>query len=133
MDERSSPGCRRMLIGTVIVAVAMMLCIGVTTIVVDGACYSDMEGRLPIYPNATIKLQQHNFFRQFGMGESVMILHSDVAVEVVRNWYSSTVGGAVYEDVQRGTIRHMGRTNWTVGPDEGDVGSQIILYARCGS
>lgn len=133
MDERQAPGCRRMFLGTLIVGIAMLLCIGVTTIVVDGACYSDMEGRLPIYPNATIKVQQHNFFRQFGMGESVMILHSDDPSATVRDWYSRTVGEVVYADVQQGTIRHMGRTNWTVGPDEAGTGSQIILYGRCGS
>ncbi len=65
--------------------IVMVLCVVVTTLVVDRTCISDLKPRLPIYSNATIKLEQHNFLTQFGMGESVMILHSDDAVEVVRS------------------------------------------------
>ncbi len=133
MDERSSPGCRRTLVGTLAVMLAIVLCVSVTLVGVDRTCVSDMEPRLPIYPNTTIKLQQHNFLTQFGMGESVMILHSDDPVEVVRDWYSKTVGAIVYADVQKGTIRHMGRTNWTVDEAPEGSGSQIILYGYCGA
>jgi hypothetical protein len=133
MDERRSPGCRRMLFGTLAVIMAMVLCVTVVTIGVDRTCVSDLKPRLPIYPNTTVKLEQHNFLTQFGMGESVMILHSDDPVEVVRDWYSKTVGAVVYADVQKGTIKHMGRTNWTVDEAPEGKGSQIILYGYCGS
>ena len=133
MDDRQSPGCRRMILGTLVVILALVLCVVVVSIGVDRTCVNDLKPRLPIYPNTTVKLQQHNFLTQFGMGESVMILHSDDPVEVVRDWYSKTVGAIVYADVQKGTIRHMGRTNWTVGPEETGTGSQIILYGYCGS
>src|SRR3954464_6556174 len=102
MDERESPGCRRMLVGTLAVMLAIVLCITTVVIGVDRSCISDLGPRLPIYPNTTIKLQQHNFLTQFGMGESVMILHSDDPVETVRDWYSKTVGAIVYADVQKG-------------------------------
>lgn len=133
MDERQAPGCRRMILGTLVVIVAMVLCITTITLVVDKSCVDDMKARLPIYPNATIKLQQHNFLTQFGMGESVMVLHSDEKDDIVREWYSKTIGAVVYADVQKGIVKHMGRTNWTVGPDEAGTGSQIILYGYCGS
>ena len=121
-----------MIVGTLVIIVAIVLCISVTLVGVDRTCVSDMEPRLPIYPNTTVKLQQHNFLTQFGMGESVMILHSDDPVEVVRDWYSKTVGAIVYADVQKGNIRHMGRTNWTVDEAPEGKGSQIILYGYCG-
>jgi len=133
MDERESPGCRRMLVGTLVVCVAIVLCISVTLVGVDRTCVSDLAPRLPIYPNTTVKLQQHNFLTQFGMGESVMILHSDDPVETVRDWYPSTVGAIVYADVQKGNVRHMGRTNWTVDEAPEGKGSQIILYSYCGA
>lgn len=133
MDERQSPGCRRMIVGTLVVMVAIVVCITTIFIGVDRSCVSDLAPRLPIYPNTTVKLAQHNFLTQFGMGESVMILHSDDAVETVRDWYSKTVGAVVYADVQKGNVRHMGRTNWTVDPAPEGSGSQIILYSYCGS
>jgi len=103
-----------MIVGTVAVIVAIIVCVVTAVLGVEKTCVSDLAPRLPIYPNTTVKLQQHNFLTQFGMGESVMILHSDDPVEVVRDWYSRTVGAIVYADVQKGTIRNMGRTNWTV-------------------
>lgn len=133
MDERRSPGCRRMFLGTLVVVIGIVLCISTITVVVDRTCVNDMKPRLPIYPNATVKLAQHNFLTQFGMGESVMILHSDDPAVTVRDWYSKTVGAVVYEDVQKGTIKHMGRTNWTVDEAPDGSGSQIILYGYCGS
>ena len=132
MDEREAPGCRRMIVGTLAVMLAIVLCITTVVIGVNGSCVADLAPRLPIYPNATVKLQQHNFLTQFGMGESVMILHSDDAVETVRDWYSRTVGAIVYADVQKGNVRHMGRTNWTVDESPEGKGSQIILYGYCG-
>ncbi len=132
MDERGSQGCRKTIIGTLAIIVAIVLCISVTLVGVDRTCVSDLSPRLPIYPNTTVKLEQHNFLTQFGMGESVMILHSDDEVGVVRDWYSRTVGAVVYADVQKGTIKHMGRTNWTVDEAPEGKGSQIILYGYCG-
>ncbi len=122
-----------MIFGTLAVCLAIVLCITVTLVGVDRTCVDDLAPRLPIYANTTIKLQQHNFLTQFGMGESVMILHSDDPVETVRNWYSRTVGAVVYADVQKGTIKHMGRANWTVDAAPEGEGSQIILYSYCGA
>ena len=122
-----------MMVGTLVVILGIVLCIAVISFGVDRTCVNDMKPRLPIYPNTTVKLQQHNFLTQFGMGESVMILHSDDPVEVVRDWYFKTVGAVVYADVQKGVIKHMGRTNWTVDAAPEGTGSQIILYGYCGS
>jgi hypothetical protein len=133
MDERESPGCRKMIVWTLVVCAAMVICVVTVVIGVDRTCVADLTPRLPIYPNTTVKLQQHNFLTQFGMGESVMILHSDEPVAIVRDWYSRTVGAIVYADVQKGNIRHMGRTNWTVDEAPEGKGSQIILYGYCGA
>ena len=76
---------------------------------------------------------QHNFFRQFGMGESSTILYSDAKADVVRDWYSRTVGKIEYDDLQKGAIRHLGRTTWTVAEAKDGKGSEIILYGYCGS
>ncbi len=122
-----------MILGTLVVIIGIVLCIVTVSIGVDRTCVNDLKPRLPIYPNTTIKLQQHNFLTQFGMGESVMILHSDDPADVVRDWYSRTVGAIVYADVQKGNIRHMGRTSWTVDEAPEGKGSQIILYGYCGS
>ena len=122
-----------MIVGTLMVSIAMILCVVTIVLGVDKSCVDDLKPRLPIYPNTTVKLAQHNFLTQFGMGESVMILHSDDAVDVVRDWYSKTVGAVVYADVQKGNIRQMGRTNWTVDEAPEGKGSQIILYSYCGN
>lgn len=121
-----------MVIGTGVVLVVMTLCVVVTTLVLDDACSADMTERLPLYPGATVTFQQHNFLRQFGMGESVMILHTDDEVAVVRAWYSKAMG-EIYSRMQRANLRRFGQTNYTVGADESGSGTQIILYGRCGS
>ncbi len=132
MDERPLTGCRRMVIGSAAVLLVMVLCVVVTTLALDGTCSADMEPRLPRYPNATVTLEQHNFLTQFGMGESVLMLHTDDDVAVVREWYGRTIG-AIYADMQKNNVRTFGHTNYTVGQSETGSGTQIILYGRCGS
>ena len=133
MDERQPPGCRRILLGTLAVTIAMVLCISVVAIGIDRTCVADLTPRLPIYPNTTVKSEQHNFLTPFGMGESIMILQSNDPAEVVRDWYSRTVGAINYKDVQNGTPKHLGRTSWTVSEAPDGKGSQIVLYGYCGS
>jgi hypothetical protein len=120
-----------MIVGTLVIIFAIMLCAVVAMLGIDGACVADMGPRLPTYPNATITRQQHNFFRQFGMGESVTVLHSDDSVDVVRAWYSKTVGAIEYDDLQKGAIRHLGNTSWKVNEEDDGKGSQIILAGDC--
>lgn len=121
-----------MIIGSAAVLLVMVLCVVVTTLALDGTCLADMEPRLPRYPNATVVLEQHNFLTQFGMGESVLMLHSDDDVATVRDWYGRTIG-AIYAEMQKENVRTFGKTNYTVGQSETGSGTQIILYGRCGS
>lgn len=121
-----------MVIGSGVVLLLMVLCVVVTTLALDGTCLADMEPRLPRYPDATVTFAQHNFLTQFGMGESVLMLHSDDDVATVREWYGRTIG-AIYADMQKSKVRTFGQTNYTVGQSETGSGTQIILYGRCGS
>lgn len=128
----NAPGCRRMLIGTLIVTVIMFSCLVVSVIGIDGLCVADVGPRLPFYAGATITSERNTMFRRFGMGETIIILYSPDDNQTVTGWYGRTVGAKLKENLDKG-LRQFGSTRWTVGLAEDGTGSQIILYSRCGA
>jgi F420-0:gamma-glutamyl ligase-like protein len=110
----------------------MFGCIVITTIGIDAACYSSMSAKLPIYPNARVTLDQHNFLQRFGMGTTVMILDTDDDVEVVRDWYGTTVA-KVYKAARETNqaFFYFASARYSVGPAEDGSGTQIILNGAC--
>jgi len=129
--DREAPGCRRMLIATLIITGLMMACLVVTTLGIDGMCVADIGPRMPIYPGATVISERHSMLRPYGMGETVIILYSADDPQLVTGWYGRTVGGALRENLSKGITRQFGGTNWTVTRAEDGTGSQIILYSKC--
>ncbi|MEZ4672165.1 MAG: hypothetical protein R3E39_30020 [Anaerolineae bacterium] len=128
MPERTPRGCRRTLLSMLAVCLAMLLCIGGTTLGLDGLCVASVTPRMPVYPGATITSKWHTFLRQFGMGESVMILHTPDDPEKVRSWYAVTISEVLRQNGNKGTF---GSAKWAVDPaPEGD-GSEITLYSAC--
>lgn len=133
MDERPY-GCRgRVALGVLGLMVMIFGCIGVTTLSIDAACYNSMTPKIPVYPNGRITLEQHNFLRAFGMGETVMIIDTDDEPNVVREWYGKTVGAA-YKAAQDNFVPFffLANARYSVGRAEDGTGTQIILNGVCG-
>ena len=132
VDERPYGCSRRALLAVLLVIGGMLACISLSFVGVDAMCYSSLSQRLPIYPGATITLEQHNFLRTFGMGETVMILDSDDPPDVVQSWYGRTT----YEGQRRAKANHdpfyyMATGRYSVTTAEDGTGSQIVLSGGC--
>lgn len=114
--------------------IAVFGCIAITTLGIDAACYSSMTKKIPVYPNATVTSEQHNFLRTFGMGETLMMLDTDDAPSTVRNWYGETVAAA-YEASKdnRDPFFYMANARYSIAGAEDGTGTQIILSGVCGN
>jgi hypothetical protein len=112
------------------IVVFVLVCGGVSMLAVDGVCWNSLSQKLPIYPNATITLQRHNFLREFGMGTTVIILDSDDPVEKVRDWYGRTVAAAGHA-AGNDPLYYIPVGRYSITHAEDGTGTQIILSGDC--
>ncbi|GIL12642.1 MAG: hypothetical protein BroJett038_13620 [Chloroflexota bacterium] len=133
VDDRPSGCSRRALTGLGVVALGVFGCIIVMFLGLDAACYSAMTRKIPIYPEARVTMERHNFLRAFGMGETVMVLDTDDPSSEVRDWYGRTVA-ANYRSAQtnRDPFWFMASAQWSVTTAEDGSGAQIVLSGVCG-
>ena len=127
---------RRGCLGCIGVLAMMLLCGAVTSFTVDRICYAGLSQRLPIYPNAEVQMRSHNMFSEFGMGNTVIVLHSPDEPEVVRSWYAQQTGGYIRETMQSGAFidrvaQRIAQGDWDVTREEDGNGSQILLFGTC--
>src|SRR5215470_13853021 len=94
MDERPYGCSRRAGLGCLLILALLFGCVGTSMLVIDAGCHNSMTQKIPIYPGAQVVSTKYNFFRPFGMGETLVLLTTDDAPDVVRNWYGTTVGAA---------------------------------------
>jgi hypothetical protein len=130
--ERSYGCSRKAVLITLLLVVFVFLCATVSLVTVDSICWNNMTQKLPIYPEATIVFQRHNFLRPFGMGTTVMTLETEDSPDVVRDWYGRAVGAAARAAKDSDNRLYdvpIGRVSIT-GAEDG-TGSQIILSGDC--
>jgi hypothetical protein len=133
IDERHAVGLRRSLLRLLLPFVAVILLAGVLMVSLDNICYGAMSQKIPVYPNAQITLQEHNLFRQYGLGQTVIILDSADDVTIVRDWYGRTTSAAMRAAQDRGDRTYSwASARWSVTTAEDGSGSQIILNGNCG-
>jgi hypothetical protein len=135
VDDERGYGCgRRALLYTLVITVAMFLCIGGTAAAIDVMCYNTLTQRLPVYPDAEVTLLRYNFVRAFGMGDTAMVLETTDPPEVVREWYGRTFGAAA----QAARDNHdpffnLATSAYSITAADSGSGSQIVLSGVCGS
>lgn len=136
MDERPSGCGTRTIGGCLLILVVMSACIGTIFLGADSFCYAALTTKAPMYPGARATFEQHNMFRAFGMGTTLMILDSDDEPTVVRNWYGKTVGGALRQAQQQGgtgnPMFYIANGRYNIAHAEDGSGTQIILNGVCG-
>ena len=119
--------------GCLVVVLAVIVCSTTAIFAADRICYGNLTQRLPIYPNATIKSREHNMLSEFGMGNTVVIMTSPDAPDVVRSWYAVRTGSYLRDALRNNTPffrMAQGQVDVTHDPAN-DAGSQIILYGTC--
>jgi hypothetical protein len=119
---RGLKGC---LIGLGAVTLAMLLCIRLTTLVMDSTCTQRFESNLPIYPGAEILYTEYIF-----LDVKQMELYIEEAPSVVRSWYAQQIGVATRNDLQNGT-----RTAWQgqyiIAAATDNSATQVLLRVVC--
>jgi hypothetical protein len=132
MDNPNIGCARRMVIVLLIIFAIMLGCGAIGSLVANRFCTDIMSQRLPIYPGATLVSEQHNLFSAFGIGETLMILHSPDPDTQVRDWYSHTVGEYNYNEARSPDFGYrISRAEWVVDPDAQKGGSTIYLHGTC--
>jgi hypothetical protein len=116
--------------------VGLVFCIGTTTFAIDRICYTGLSQRLPLYPNAEVRLRRHNLFTEFGMGNTALTLYTPDEPNDVQQWYGRNTGEYIRGTMENGgTIDRLAlriaQGDWDVTRDESGTGSQIILFGTC--
>jgi hypothetical protein len=130
MDQPAGGCSRRAVMGTLAIIIAMLACLGGTMLAADRICAANLKLRLPVYPGAETVWERHNFLSRFGMGETVITLHSDEAPDTVREWYARHTGEVLRAKVND-RLFQLARGEWVVDPAQEGSGSQIILHGTC--
>jgi len=118
---------------TVVIIVLVITLIVIATLSIDTLCYNTLTLRLPLYPDAEQIMARHNFLRQFGMGETVIVLQTEDTPDVVREWYGRTIGETAQQHENDPFFYGFTSANWSVTRAEDGEGTQIILSGVCAS
>lgn len=114
------------------IVLAVLLCSGGTVLTLDQLCYITLSNRLPIYPGAEIRVERHNFFRPFGMGETYVELHTPDDGDTVGRWYGETAGRYSREAVRTNNFTYrLASAERSFRRAEDEVGTFIQLYGAC--
>jgi len=122
--------------GCLLVIVLIMICAGTITFTLDNVCYAGLTQRMPIYPGAEIVNEEHNMFRQFGMGNTTLTLITPDDQDTVRAWYAGRNGTWLRQSLQSDDpsarlLRTFSQYQFDVSEAPGGVGSQVILFGTC--
>jgi len=126
----------RLMVGCLVVFVAVLLCSVGSFVAGNAVCAAYLPQRLPIYPGASVVLENHNFVTPFGMGTTAVTLHSADSPDTVRTWYGRMTGTFLKQSIQNSDPitflgRQIARVQFDVSDSPTGSGSQIILYTQC--
>lgn len=84
-----SPGrlLRQTIFSILVILLAIMLCSIVSILTIDQLCHSEIERTLPLYPNAELVSQQHEFLRPRAMGRTYVVMTTTDLSANVSQWY----------------------------------------------
>lgn len=121
-------------LGCLVIFLGILTCSGISFVAFDRICYDSLSRRLPFYPEAEIIFRTHNMLSEFGMGNTVITMHSPDEPDVVRSWYGRATGEYIRSALRSSNIitstgLRIARADWSVVRD-GD-GTQIILFGTC--
>lgn len=87
VDASPSRLLRQTIFSSLVILLAIMLCSIVSVLGLDAVCHSEIERVLPLYPQAELVSQQHDFLRPRGMGHTYVVLATTDQPTLVRQWY----------------------------------------------
>jgi hypothetical protein len=133
MDNNMPRGCLHTIRNGMIIMLLVLACGGSSILGIDVMCYNSLSKRLPIYPDSERTFAKHSFLRAFGMGETLIILETDDPIDVVRQWYGTTVGKVSRANRDNPVFFGVSSAAWSVAKSEDGTGTQIVLSGVCAS
>ncbi|MCB9450991.1 MAG: hypothetical protein H6672_06100 [Anaerolineaceae bacterium] len=123
--KRHSPG--NIILGVILITIGVVVLFVITVTLIDDKCYNDATTWLPVYPNATVTSVTFDYFRAWGLGETVMELSSPDDRITVNTWYANTM-----EEIgKQYSSRGLADTDVQIRNNPNGAGSLIILYSAC--
>lgn len=116
----------RAILPLVIMLAVVGTCLVSATVFLDWKCHTDIENWLPIYPNAQLVNEWHNF-RERSMGITTMTLISSDTPDTIRRWYYQRRDAAS----QQGANHALAITKFDIHDNPDGPGSEIFLYSQC--
>ena len=101
-----------------ILTTVILLTVGGVLTGLDRVCYHYLNQRLPIYPDAEVRIRTHNFMTELGMGNTVITLYTADPPDDVRSWYAVQTGSLLREWARRWALPTRGwgrRSTWSSG------------------
>jgi len=89
VDASPSHLLRQTIFSSLVILLAILLCSIVSVLSLDAVCHSEIERVLPLYPQAELVSQQHDFLRPRAMGHTYTVLTTHDLPADVRLWYRS--------------------------------------------
>lgn len=123
--RRHSP--RSVLTGVVMILIGVVVLSVLTVTFIDNQCYNDSTTWLPVYPDATVQSLEFDYFRAWGIGQTVMVLVSPDDRITVNTWYANQM-----EEIgKQYTGRGLADTDYQIRRNPDGAGSSIILSSAC--
>lgn len=115
-------------LGFVLVAGAAVIFVAALILGADVWCRSDINGRLPFYPGATLLSAEHDFLRLRAVGETTMTFSTDDSPEVVREWFRQLN----LDLLERAKLRGLADIDRRFEANPEGEGTLIYYRSRCG-
>ncbi len=115
-----------------ILTTVILLTVGGVLTGLDRVCYHYLNQRLPIYPDAEVRIRTHNFMTELGMGNTVITLYTADPPDDVRSWYAVQTGSLLREWARtRPFLYNIAQSSVSVSQADDGVGSLVILFGTC--
>jgi hypothetical protein len=118
---------RNVLLSVVLIMVGVVVLSVITVTFIDDRCYHDSTVWLPVYPNTTVQALDFDYFRAWGIGETIMILVSPDERITVNTWYANRM-----EEIgKQYTSRGLADTDYQIRSNPDGAGTLITLSSAC--
>jgi hypothetical protein len=127
---------RKTLTGCLFIMIGIVLCGVITVAGIDVACKSDIENKLPLYPQGVVVSEESGFLRPRGMGRSTIVMTTSDSAKDVRKWYSDyrlELEKQAYDEAtgRRNVPQGLANVSFTVDEDAETGQTLVYLMSDC--
>lgn len=126
-DQATGCTLQYLILSIIIIILATVVCVVSTVAYIDYDCAKNGKKWLPLYPGSEIIQEKQGYFRRYGFGETILVLHTPDDNNTVRKWYITQ------QRKNRLKYRSSGlaETDWAVIRTPNEAGTTVILTLGC--